>query len=116
MYLIKVPDNIEVKNANAKATELDRFKEIGVYKEKKNREEFLVSSRLVIIQKEQIIKARLVARGFEELESNASDAPTAAVVASKRIFLMLTASFGWKLETVDIPAAFLQADAIMIYV
>ena len=26
---------------------------------------------------------------------------------------MLTASFGWKLETVDITAAFLQADAIV---
>ena len=54
----------------------------------------------------------MVARSFEELESNVSDAPTAAV-ASKRIFLMLTASFGRKLETLDITAAFLQADVIM---
>ena len=110
MYLIKVPDSIEVKNA--KATELNRFKEFGVYKEEKDRGQFAVSSRWVISQKGNKIKARLVARGFEELKSNVSDAPTAAV-ASKRIFLMLTASFGWKLETVDITAAFLQADAIM---
>ena len=42
VYLIKVPDSIEVKNA--KATELNRFKEFGVYKEEKDRGQFAVSS------------------------------------------------------------------------
>jgi len=110
MFLMRVPDSEEVQRA--KATELERFKEFGVYQEVKDKGQFAVSSRWVVSQKEKKTKARLVARGFEELKSNVSDAPTAAV-ASKRIFLMLTASFGWKLETLDITAAFLQADAIM---
>jgi hypothetical protein len=110
MYLVGVPESAELKEA--KAEELRRFIKFGAYKEVKDRGQFAVSSRWVVGRKGKKMKVRLVARGFEELKSNVSDAPTAAA-ASKRIFLMLTASFGWKIESVDITAAFLQAKVMM---
>ena len=109
VYLTKTVD-AEVQKA--KTAELDRFKQYLVYLEVKDRGQFAVSTKWVVTQKGNKTKARLVARGFEEMKSNVTDSPTAAT-ASKRIMLMLTASHGWKLEALDIAAAFLQADAMM---
>ena len=52
-------------------------------------------------------KARLVARGYEEITATQTDSPTADKMSS-RIALSIIASKGWKMNVLDIKAAFLQ--------
>ena len=57
-------------------------------------------------------KARLVAKGFEE---NNKDTPKDSPTCSKEVLytmLALTAQKQWKLNAIDIKAAFLQGDEI----
>ena len=57
-------------------------------------------------------KARLVARGFEEDSSQfRSDSPT-CTKDSIRIMLTVASSYGWKIHSMDIKAAFLQGKPI----
>eukprot|EP00112_Aurelia_sp_Birch-Aquarium-sp1_P024404 Seg770.4 transcript_id=Seg770.4/GoldUCD/mRNA.D3Y31 product="Retrovirus-related Pol polyprotein from transposon RE2" protein_id=Seg770.4/GoldUCD/D3Y31 len=60
---------------------------------------------------QKIIKARLVARGFEENSEARADSPTANK-ESLRIFLAMTSTKGWEAKTIDIKAAFLQGEKI----
>ena len=108
IYLTKTDDPLVTE---AKKTELERFKKFGVFKEEKDQGQYCISSRWVITHKGTKCKARLVARGFEDFNYNISDAPTANKT-SKFIFFILAASFGWKVETLDVVAAFLQASPI----
>ncbi|CAL4144076.1 unnamed protein product, partial [Meganyctiphanes norvegica] len=58
------------------------------------------------------IKARLVARGFEEDKSKLqTDSPTCSR-ESVRLLITLASSWGWKCHTVDVQAAYLQGNAI----
>ncbi|XP_064085415.1 uncharacterized protein LOC135200740 [Macrobrachium nipponense] len=57
------------------------------------------------------IKARLVARGFQETEKPKSDSPT-ALRESFKTFIAVSANEGFELESVDISAAFLQAEKL----
>ena len=70
-----------------------------------------ISSTWILSEKKQngskIIKARLVARGYEESVDIPSDSPTCGK-DSFRIFLCAAASYGWVLESTDIKSAFLQ--------
>ena len=53
------------------------------------------------------VRARLVARGFEELEEVAADAPTVDK-CNLRLALTIIAAQGWEVETSDVKSAFLQ--------
>ena len=108
IYLTKTEDPLV---SEAKKTELERFKTFGVFREVKDQGQDSISSRWVITHKGNKCKARLVARGFEDYNYNITDAPTANKT-SKFIFFILAASFGWKVETLDVVAAFLQASPI----
>ena len=57
------------------------------------------------------VKARLVARGFQEPEKPTSDSPT-ALRESLKMFLSVTAMNDFKLRALDIRAAFLQAEPL----
>ena len=57
------------------------------------------------------MRARLTARGFEELEKVASDSPTIDK-CNVRIVLAICASENWTLETSDVKSAFLQGDIL----
>ena len=85
--------------------------------EVKDEGQIKVGSCLVITEKEQhdgkkiMVKARLVARGFQETLKPQSDSPTAAKESFK--FLMaLSANFHFKIASVDIRAAFLQSKVL----
>ncbi len=110
VFLTKPDEDSPVLKA-AKNTELQRFTEFGVFREEQDTGQHAISSRWVISYKGDKCKARLVARGFEDYNYNITDAPTAHKV-SKFIFFSLAASYGWKIETLDVVAAFLQADPI----
>ena len=76
-----------------------------------------ISARWVITQKEHadkgsIIKARLVARGYEESkESLRTDSPTCSK-EGMRIFLTIASAMGWICYTIDVRSAYLQGDGI----
>ena len=67
-----------------------------------------MSTRWVLTEKmkdgQKILKARLVARGFEE---ERADSPTANK-ESLHVFLAMNSTIGWETKTIDIKAAFLQ--------
>ena len=54
------------------------------------------------------IKARLVARGFEEKENFKFDSPTVTKEVL-RIFFTICSSKGWKEKSMDVTAAFLHS-------
>jgi hypothetical protein len=96
----------------AKEAEIQRFQEFDVFDEVKDQGQHAVSSRWVITSKaEGKYKARLVARGFQELCENQSDAPTASRI-SKRLLFSIAACQNWEVRTLDITSAFLQSDEI----
>ena len=95
----------------AKNVELQRFKDFDVYEEVKYSGQPIITSRWVITQKKNKTKARLVARGYEDMNAPVADAPTAAKT-SLRILFLLSASFSWQIDSIDITAAFLQSESI----
>ena len=58
-----------------------------------------------------IIKARFVARGFEEnmVQEQRRDSPT-CTKDSLRIIMSVVASYNWECNAIDIKSAFLQGD------
>lgn len=104
--IIDTPQVIEAKNK-----ELEKFKEFNVYEEIKDTGQSTISTRWVVTNKDDKVKARLVARGYEDMENNQSDSPTANKI-SLRIFVSLACAMGWQIQSLDIYAAFLQAEAI----
>ena len=98
------------KIREAKELEIKKFGEFEVYKEVKDTGQSVVSSRWIITEKDSKVKARLVARGFEENYPR-SDAPTINKTSLRLLFTIAT-SKRWQLESLDITAAFLQSEEI----
>ena len=62
------------------------------------------------VNERKVLKARLVARGFEEDSSNLhTDSPTCSRQSMRLVFLT-AASNKWEIKSLDIKAAFLQGD------
>ena len=96
----------------AKSSELENWKTFQVYEEVTDHGQHSMSTRWVITQKtDGSVKARLVARGFEETEFIQSDSPTAGK-ETLRALIAISSSMGWKCCTIDIKAAFLQGKYI----
>ena len=100
----------------AKLAEMENWKKNDVFEKVQDFGQPTISVRWVITEKMKegspVIKARLVARGFEEdLSGSPTDSPTCSRDAL-RISLAFIASKGWKCFTVDIKAAFLQGKPI----
>ena len=105
----QILEKIEV----AKNTELENFKHFEVYEEVSkdtiDKKAPIISSRWIIQEKDSgKIKARIVARGYEEGEMLFVDAPTVDKT-SLRIFLTITAMKKWKCSSLDVKSAFLQS-------
>lgn len=92
---------------NAKHIELDKLKNFNTYQEVDDVGQFRISTTWVICRKDSGVRARLVARGFEDIDSYRKDSPTLAR-SSLRVILSIVASMGWTLKTTDIKSAFLQ--------
>ena len=101
----------------AKLRELENWKNNNVYNEVEDDGQSQVSVRWVITEK--IVegvgrpKARLVASGFEEIDDNCirKDSPTCGKENLRKIFLFIGMN-DWKINTMDIRAAFLQGNPI----
>ena len=101
----------------AKKVEIKNLEYYETFIEVKDKGQTRVGSRWVISEKEQHdcqktkVKARLVARGFQETLKPQSDSPTAAKESFK-LLMALAANFHFKLASVDIRAAFLQSKVL----
>ena len=91
----------------AKKDELEKLIQFDTYEEVENEGQNTVSTRWVVTNKEGKVKARLVARGFEEEFLLPSDSPTVGKGAMK-LFLTIASSEKWTIKTTDIKSAFLQ--------
>ena len=96
---------------DAKLAELEKLKEFQTYTVVDDNGQSTISSTWVITKKEDVLRARLVARGYEEVEFIQSDSPTMSK-SSMRSILAVTALYEWKIETTDIKSAFLQGSLL----
>ena len=100
-----------VKVVTAKKLELVNWKDFNVYEEVEDKGQSAISVRWVCTEKEKEgekkMKARLVARGYEDKEKVQSDSPTGNKDTLK-LFFAIISSKGWDCESIDIKAAFLQ--------
>ena len=107
----------QYKVTEAKMLEIDNWKKHNVYTEVPNDGERHITVRWVITEKVKegvtVVKARLVARGFEEQEMEVirKDSPTCCR-ENLRIILTIISSKSWKVNTLDIKSAFLQGKQI----
>ena len=100
----------------AKETELENWKKMGVYEVVEDEGQSYITVRWVptekIVDGKIKKKARLVARGYEEvLDGVATDSPTINK-ESLRIAYMIIASKEWEINSLDVRAAFLQGRKI----
>ena len=100
----------------AKQAELEKWQEFQTYKEVPDTGQPRISSKWVCTEKvkggQLVTKARLVARGFEEDQSQLrTDSPTCSK-ESLRMMLSVLASKKWSLQSIDIKSAYLQGNDI----
>ena len=101
---------------DAKLEELGKWKANKGYEPVSFTGQKCISTRWVltdkIIGEERRVKARLIARGFEEKnEELMKDSPTCAK-ESLRLILAIMATRKWKIHSIDMKAAFLQGRPI----
>ena len=104
---------------DVKFKELDNLKDKNVFEEVEFKgQQTVVSSRWIVTEKDdegkRKVKARLVARGFEEdCESLGirTDSPTCNKY-SLRLVMNTTACYNWAINSIDIDSAFLQGNDI----
>ena len=111
VFAVNVPKERynEERVQKAMKVELDVWEKYGVYKEVNDTGQSTVSTRWVVtdLGKDKF-KARLVVRGFEESNHTSCDSPTGDK-CSLRSFICISHGNGWKIEGMDIKAAFLQS-------
>ena len=105
------------KLEEAKQDEIDKWKKLKVFEEVEDEgQNPRVSTKWVCTEKlkgnETVIKARLVARGFEETDPQIrKDSPTCAKL-SLRLLLLIISTHKWHAHTLDVKSAYLQGNAI----
>ena len=116
--MVELPIKERPEVIEAKEKEVENLKKYEVFEKVKDEGQQLIGTRWVITQKENHdgqktqFKARLAARGLQEVEKVQSDSPT-ALRDSFRMFLSLAATTKiQKLRSIDIRAAFLQSDKL----
>ena len=100
----------------AKETEIQNWLDNNVFEEVPDNNQKAISVRWVITEKvvdgKRIIKARLVARGFEEDTSSLRKESPTCSRESIRILILIASSKNWDCHTVDVKAAYLQGSTI----
>jgi len=100
----------------AKHSELKSWVENDVYEEVENTGQNAISVRWVVTEKIKdgatVVKARLVARGYEENTENLrTDSPTCSKEAV-RLAISVASSKAWECHTIDVKSAYLQGNPI----
>ena len=100
----------------AKLEEIQKWRDFGAFIEVDDLGQPRISTRWVCTEKVKngnlTLKARLVARGFEEDQSQLrTDSPTCSK-ESLRMLLCILSAKKWRLQTIDIKSAYLQGNFI----
>ena len=91
----------------AKEVELEKLRSFDVFEEVPFAGQQCISTRWVLWMKGQEVRARLVARGFEEDLRAGTDSPTVSK-STVRLVLAIAVGKGWTIKSMDIKSAFLQ--------
>ena len=95
----------------AKKVELEKLKSFGMYQEVDDEGQERISTTWALLNKGNEVRARIVARGYEEDKELIKDSPTEAK-STIRILLTLAASKDWEIQTTDMKSAFRQGKDI----
>ena len=114
VLLVTDQEQMSQEIVDAKEKELKNMIENDVFERVPFYGQATVSCKWVFTEKfvneRKVVKARLVARGFEEDSSNLhTDSPTCSRQSTRLVFLT-AASNKWEIKSLDIKAAFLQGD------
>ena len=100
--------NNSTEAMDAMFRELQKWRDYEVYEEVEESNQKTISVRWVLTEKEGKVKARLVARGFEDKDLDTrTDSPTCSKM-NLRLIIAIAASKGWKINALDIQSAYLQ--------
>ena len=91
----------------AKDLELQKLKDFETYKVVEDEGQEHITTTWVLTLKGHEVKARLTARGFQEVDEYPKESPTMQKY-SLRTLLAIASAKGWPIETVDVKSAFLQ--------
>ena len=113
VYIVNIPKSQHKSEEciQAKEVELEKLKNFEVYKEVIDEGQPVISTRWILWRKKEEVRARLVARGFEEDIDTNVDSPTISK-CSMRLTLAIAVSLGWKVQSTDVKSAFLQSQPI----
>ena len=111
VYSVQVPStqHSTPEVMSAKLDEITKLQDFGAYEEVDYTGQTCVTTRWVVTRKGEVIKARLVARGFQETADMVTDSPTIGKAVT-RICLAVASSRSWLLKSTDVKSAFLQSD------
>ena len=107
----------KIEAIEAKNKEVDNLTRYGTFEEVPDEGKEKITSRWVVTKKlkqdgqKEDVKARLVARGFQETVDPQSDSPT-ALRESNKLFYAIAANENFNLRSMDIKAAFLQSNEL----
>ena len=116
IFVVEVPvkEHGKPEVIEAKEKEIENLETYETFEEVDDIGQETIGSRWIVTEKEkhdgqkQNYKARLVAKGFQEREQLQSDSPTAAKDSFK-LLMVLAANNYFRVISMDIRAAFLQA-------
>ena len=96
----------------SKFAEIQKWKEYGVFEEVDDEGQRAISTRWVCSEKENKIRSRLVARGYEDNElKERVDSPTCSK-SNLRLVIAISAAKQWKINSLDFSSAFLQGEDV----
>ena len=107
VVLIPRDKHEDEKCQSAKRVELKKLKDFDTYEETADVGQFRISTTWVLWNKGDEVRARLVARGYEDEQYYPKDSPTIGKSAMRTV-LAITANKNWEIQTTDIKSAFLQ--------
>ena len=107
-YLHKAPECIA-----AKEKELQNWKDFSVYREVEDVGQECINTNWLLVRKDIGIKARLCLRGDKEpgVHDICTDSPTVNKINIK-LFYLIALARGWRIQTADVKAAFLQGSTL----
>ena len=116
IVLLTRSEELSQEVVDAKEKEILNLIENDVFDEVNDVGQSCVSSKWVVTKKvkeeKTTVKARLVARGFEEKSNNTrTDSPTCSR-QSLRMAFVIASTMNWKIQSLDITSAFLQGNGI----
>ena len=111
--IVMIPKNEHdsEKCMKAKYIELEKLKEFKTYEIVQDQGQYGISTTWVLSNKGDEVRARIVARGYEDNQEIQKDSPKVGK-STMRIIMAISAAVHWEIKTTDSKSAFLQGQEI----